>query len=38
MADLAINGDWVLEEDIDSDDEVNLEGNRRGEPYSARFC
>ena len=27
MADLAINVDRVLEEDMDSDDEVSLEGN-----------
>ena len=27
MADLAINSDCVLEEDMDSDDEVSLEGN-----------
>ena len=27
MADLAINGDHVLEEDMDSDDDVSIEGN-----------
>ena len=27
MADIAINRDRVLEEDMDSDDEVSLEGN-----------
>ena len=27
MTDLAINSDRVLEEDMDSDDEVSLEGN-----------